>query len=71
MTKPLEHSFIQELQLTQLCFAQFYLKTMTTTFEMLFVNAIELYYLVLHLLNAMVQQQKYYCLTVAAVKGLI
>lgn len=54
----LELPLIQELQLTQLCFAQFYLKTMTTTFEMLFVNAIALHYLVLHLLNAMVPEAK-------------
>lgn len=56
--KQLELSLIQELQLTQLCFAQFYLKPMTTTFEMLFVNAIALHYLLFHLLNAMLPAAK-------------
>lgn len=46
------------VKLTQLCFAQFYLETMTTTSEMLFVNAILLHYLLLHLLNTMVPAAK-------------
>lgn len=45
-------------KLTQLCFAQFYLKTMTTTSEMSLANAMLLHYLLFHLLNAMVPAAK-------------